>query len=154
MLRFAEPVREMVSPPPRSRIPSATPKRPIASATAINASPATRASARRPCIRAFYTRIGKCAMPRSVEAPAVAGGERLEDPPSHDHAVHLLRAVSASAKPPPRLAEGVLQGNPDARVPHLAVRRPATPAMTHRRDGADDLHPGCVGRTLYLVPAV
>ncbi len=67
--------------------------------------------------------------------------------PAHDvvdatRAEPLLRDPEAVAL----LAERVLDGDADARVAHLAVRRPAAAAVAHGRDRADDLDARRVGR--------
>ena len=60
----------------------------------------------------------------------------------------------AIRKPSPTSPSVFETGNADARVAHLAVRRPAAPAVAHRRDGPDDLDAGRVGRDDDLARAV
>src|SRR3990172_9168060 len=150
MLRLADPVTEMVSPPPRSRIPSATAKRPNASATAINASPATRASAKRPCIAAFYTRIKK-----RVRRPRYS--KRQPSPSVHlhrpvDHVVQHPRRVELHHRDlDPRLVSlvdlvGGVEGHEAA---GLDLRRrvgdPVLDGLLFRERAAERLALQCVG---------
>ena len=50
----------------------------------------------------------------------------------------------AIRNPSPSCPQRVLDRNPDVRVPHFAVGRPAAPAVSHRRDRPNHLHPGRV----------